>query len=266
MFVSSLHVYPIKGARGIALERSDVLRGGLRHDRRFMVVRPDGRFLTQREIPRLALVTTELRGDVLVMGAADSLVEIPLVVEGTHRQHVHVWRDAVEAVPVPGDSAAALSDHLGVACGLVYMPEQVVRPVDPRFSNVGDHVGFADGFPLLLASSASLADLNGRLETPIPMDRFRPNVVVDGGEPFDEDRHDRAQIGAMSFRMPRRCERCVVTTIDQTTAQSHPREPLRTLAAYRRVGKNVYFAQNMIPDDEGVIAVGDPVTYAGSPA
>ncbi|MDB4945269.1 MAG: Flavodoxin reductase [Labilithrix sp.] len=264
MFVAELHVYPIKGARGVALDRSDVLRGGLRHDRRFMAVTPEGRFITQREHPKLALVTTELRGDTLVMGAAGTFVELPLGMDDSHRRHVHVWHDAVEAVAVAGDSAAALSDHLGVACALVFLPEHVIRPLDPRFSQPGDRVGFADGFPLLLASRASLAELNGRLETPVPMNRFRPNVVVEGGAAYQEDHHDHARIGTLAYRMPKRCGRCTVITIDQASARVTS-EPLRTLARYRRVANAVYFGQNLVPDEEGSIAIGDEVTYWGGP-
>ena len=262
MRLSSIHVYPVKGARGITHERADVLFGGLRHDRRFMVVNDDGKFITQREHPRLALVTTALDGEALVLGAAGSLVRIPLAPEGHGRRHVRIWHDAVEAIEIHGDATGALSEHLGVKCQLVFMPADVVRPVDPRFANAGDRVGFADGFPILLAATSSLAELNGRLETPIPMDRFRPNLVVDGGDAFEEDRHDHVWVGNLPLRMPKRCSRCQVTTIDQETAQV-TNEPLRTLARYRRVANNVYFAQNLIPDREGVVAVGDAVRYEG---
>ena len=262
MKLSSIHVYPVKGARGIALDRADVLFGGLRHDRRFMVVTDDGMFITQREHPRLALVTTAIEGDALILGAAGSIVRLPVAPEGRGRRHVHVWHDAVEAVEVHGDAAGALSEHLGVKCQLVFMPVDVIRPVDPRFSNAGDRVGFADGFPVLLAASASLDELNGRLEVPISMNRFRPNLVVGGGDAFEEDRHDEAWVGDLRFRMPKRCARCPVTTIDQLTAEVS-REPLRTLSRYRRIANNVYFAQNLIPDREGAVTVGDAIRYEG---
>lgn len=262
MRLSSIHVYPVKGARGIAYDQADVLFGGLRHDRRFMIVKSDGSFLTQRSHPRLALVTTAIEGDALVLGAAGSSTRIPLAPDTHHewRRHVHVWHDAVEAVEVHGDVAAMLSEHLGETCQLVFMPDDVIRPVDPRYANASDRVGFADGFPVLLAATASLAELNGRLEQPVPMDRFRPNLVVEGGAAWDEDRHEHAWVGDLPFRMPKRCSRCQVTTIDQATAEV-TNEPLRTLARYRRVGNNVYFAQNLIPDREGVVRVGDDVRY-----
>lgn len=261
MLLSQLHLYPLKGARGIALARADVLASGLRHDRRFMLVGDGGRFLTQREHPRLALVTTAIEGEALVIGASDAEVEVALAHDGPRRS-VRVWEDDVDAVEVLGPAATLLSDHLGERCTLVFMPDDVVRPVDPRYATPDDRVGFADGFPVLLAARASLDDLNARLAEPVPMDRFRPNLVVDGGNAFDEDRHDHVQVGALTFRMPKRCARCAVTTVDQQTAATG-KEPLRTLARYRSQANKVYFAQNLIPDGEGTIAVGDEVRYFG---
>lgn len=260
MHLAEIHVYPVKSARGIALERSDVLAGGLRHDRRFMFVDAHGKFITQREHPRLALVTTAIDGDALLLGAEASAVRVPLHPErGTHR-HVKVWHDAVDAIEVAAEASAMVSSFLGAHCTLVFMQDHVVRPVDPRYALASDRVGFADGFPVLLASRASLAELNGRLEQPVPMNRFRPNLVVEGGAAFDEDRHERAVVGALTFRMPKRCARCTITTVDQVTAEVGA-EPLRTLARYRREGNNVYFAQNLVPDAEGLVAVGDVVSY-----
>ena len=258
--LAEIHIYPVKGARGIALQRSDVLAGGLRNDRRFMLVDAQGKFLTQREHPRLALVTTAIEGDVLVLGAEASAVRVPLRPErGAHR-HVKIFHDAVDAIEVGAEASSLVSSFLDAHCTLVFMQDHVVRPVDPRYALPSDRVGFADGFPVLLASRASLAELNGRLERPVPMNRFRPNLVVEGGAAFDEDRHARAVVGALTFRMPKRCARCTVTTVDQATAEVGV-EPLRTLAGYRREGNNVYFAQNLVPDGEGEIAVGDVVSY-----
>ena len=166
---------------------------------------------------------------------------------------------------MPGPAAALLSEHLGERCTLLFMPDDVVRPVDPRYAKADDRVGFADGFPLLLAARASLDELNARLDRPVAMDRFRPNLVVEGGDPFEEDRHDHAKVGALVFRMPKRCARCQVTMVDQQTAVVG-KEPLRTLARYRTERNKVYFAQNLIPDGEGTVAVGDEVSYFGSPA
>lgn len=261
MRLAEIHVYPLKGARGIAQGRADVLAGGLRHDRRFMLVDANGVFCSQREHRRLALVTTSLGTTSLVIGAAGADVEVALAPDGPRRR-VRIWHDEADAVEVPGDASALLSSYLGQACTLVYMPDDVVRPVDPRYAAPGDRVGFADGFPVLLAARASLDDLNARLTEPLPMNRFRPNLVVEGGLAFDEDCHDHVRVGSLDFRMPKRCSRCQVTMVDQATA-AVGKEPLRTLARYRREANKVYFAQNLIPDREGTIAVGDPLRYFG---
>lgn len=260
MRLAEIHVYPVKGARGIALTRSDVLAGGLRYDRRFMLVDEHGKFLSQREHARLALVTTAIDGDALMIGANEDDARVPLRPEGGTHRRVRIWRDTVDALEVSGEASALVSSYLGACCALVFMPDHVVRAVDPRYALPHDRVGFADGFPVLLATQASLDDLNAQLETPVPMNRFRPNLVVEGGAAFDEDRHERAVVGELTFRMPKRCERCVVTTIDQATAAVGV-EPLRTLSRYRRVGNHVYFAQNMVPDAGGVVALGDAVQY-----
>ncbi len=259
MQLAEIHIYPLKGAAGISLERADVRAGGLANDRRFMLVDDRGVFLTQREHPRLALVTTALTDSSLVIGDGASEVAVPLACDGPRRS-VRIWKDETEALEVPGDAAALLSSHLHTRCSLVFMPDDVIRPVDPAYGHTGDRVGFADGFPILLATRASLADLNERLAAPVPMNRFRPNLVVEGGAPFDEERHRQVRIGHRIFRMPKRCSRCTVTTVDQATG-AVGKEPLRTLATYRTEANKVYFAQNTIPVGEGPIALGDEIVY-----
>jgi uncharacterized protein YcbX len=267
MRVQSLHVYPVKGARGIPLERAEILAAGIRHDRRFMVVLADGAFVTQREHPRMALVEIALEGDRLSLGAAKS-VSVPLRPEGPRRR-VRVWKDEVDAIDVGRDAAAFFSEHLEQDCALVFMPPDVIRPVEAPYGREGDRVGFADAYPVLVASAASLADLNDRLvadgSAPVPMNRFRPNVVVEGGEPFAEERAASMRIGSIRLRTPKRCARCQVTTIDQATA-AKGKEPLRTLARYRTQDNKVNFAMNAIPDlapdGSAEIAVGDEVSYA----
>jgi MOSC domain-containing protein len=268
--VDALFVYPLKGARAVRATRARVRPTGLEHDRRFMLVRADGTFLTQRENARLALVDVELdaaAGVVRLAGVAVALS--PLSSEGPRRT-VRIWKDQVDAVVVPGDASAALGEAVGEPVTLVYMPEDAIRQVELTHARAGDRVGFADAYPLLVASLASLADLNRRLETPIPMDRFRPNVVVDGGEAWEEELAPRMTLGGLTLRTPKRCDRCVVTTIDQSTGE-RGKEPLRTLATFRSEGNKVYFAMNAIPclEDlapgaEATVAVGDPVTFLGS--
>jgi uncharacterized protein len=247
MRLASIHVYPIKGTRGLRLEASDVLLSGLRHDRRFMLVDADGKFMTQRRHPELASVDVALGSESITIGGE---IDVPLALPSALvRTKVTVWKDTVDAVAVPGDASRWFSDRLGVACTLYWMPPDVARP------------GFTDEFPLLVASLASLADLNTRLDTPVPMDRFRPNLVIEGGAPFDEERFPTATVGTVRMTMPKRCSRCEVTTVDQTTGEVG-KEPLRTLASYRKDGNHVYFAMNAIPEREGRVAVNDLVEYA----
>lgn len=268
MRLAEVHVYPLKGARGITLQRAEVLRGGLRHDRRLLLLDAKGAFLTQRTHPTLALVATSFDVTTSEAAATSLTFDVPgvgsatiaLTPEGSRRD-VRIWDDDVAAVDVSGAAQELLSEHLGERCSLVFMPDDVVRPVESPYGASGDRVGFADAYPVLLATRASLADLNTRLDESVPMDRFRPNLVVEGGEAFEEDRYGRAAVGALSFRMPKRCARCVVVLVDQATGIPG-KEPLRTLATYRSESNKVYFAQNLIPDGEGWLAVGDEVRYA----
>jgi uncharacterized protein YcbX len=258
--VVSLHVYPVKGTRGISLDRADVLFTGIRHDRRFMVLDEDGTFLTQRTHPKLALVETAITGDTLTL---DGTVEVLLddtVYRDRPRLRVKVWDDFVDAVEAPGDASLFFSDRLGEPCTLVRFPDDSVRPVEQPHGRDADRVAFADAYPLLVASTSSLADLNARLDVPVPMNRFRPSIVVDGAPAFEEEKHEAMTIGALHLRTPKRCARCAVTVVDQATAEAG-KEPLRTLASYRTENHKVYFAMNAIPDAEGVISLGDRVVW-----
>lgn len=267
--VFALYIYPLKGARGIPLERTDVLATGLRHDRRFMALDAHGTFVTQREHPRMALVDTEIDEEHLYLsihGSTDRAA-VPLRYEAlAHRprRHATVWRDEVVALDVGGEGAELLSDHLRQHCSLVFMPPDTIRQVDLTYGREGDRVGFADAYPVLVASLDSLADLNARLETPVGIDRFRANVVVEGAAAWAEEEGAYAEIGAVSFRTPKRCDRCVVITTDQRTGDVG-KEPLRTLATFRRDGNKVHFAVNAIPDLEaeatGELRLGDRVVF-----
>jgi uncharacterized protein len=274
MRVASLHVYPVKGASGIALETAEMLRSGVRHDRRFMVLDTEGNFVTQRRHPRMALVRVRIDshrdGEQLVLSTSLGTVSVPLVPrdgEGSPRR-VRIWNDDVDAIDLGGEGAAFFSEHLRQSCSFVFMPLSTTRLVEAPHGRPGDRVGFADAYPVLIASLASLADLNERLVSKgarsIPMNRFRPNIVVEGGEAFAEDRATAMRVGGLTLRTPKRCSRCQVTTVDQTTGEAS-KEPLKTLASYRSEGKHVWFAMNGIPelgpDATQTIAVGEDVSY-----
>jgi uncharacterized protein YcbX len=260
LYLSQLYVYPIKSCGGIPLEASEVDERGLRHDRRWMVVDENGWFISQRELPRMALIRVPIEPDRLVVDAPGMPpLELPLsYTSGGKTVPARIWDDVVEASPVGDDADRWFSEFLGARCGLVYLPDASVRPVDPDYSSPGDQVSLADGFPFLLISEASLTDLNARLEQPVPMNRFRPNVVVGGCGPFAEDGWSLVRIGAITFRVVKPCARCTITTVDQGTAATG-KEPLRTLARFRRTGTKVLFGQNLIHDQTGTLRTGEPV-------
>lgn len=255
--ISSLVYYPIKACRGIEVESAMVERMGLQHDRRMMVVTPEGGFLTQREFPRLALVTPKLGDGTLELSAPGyDLLQIELQKTGVPMA-VDVWEDeGVQAIDQGAQAAAWFSDWLGIEVRLVHFAEGYLRRVDPAYAvTTQDHTGFADGFPILLTSEEGLQDLNARLETPVPMERFRPNLVVRGCEPFAEDTWNRIRLGDVELAVVKPCARCVVTTIDKNTLEKS-REPLKTLGNYRRHRLGAIFGQNVIPLNEGPLRLG----------
>ena len=238
--VAALTVYPVKGCRGIDLQEAEVAPTGLAcegaRDREWMVVDADGRFVTQREAPALALVRTALRGgrlELLVPGSD------PLRPEAAgSRRDVVVWRSAVRGIDAGDACARSLSAHLGRDVRLVRFDDALPRPCSPEY--VGDSGAttlFADGYPVLVIGRASLDDLNARLAArgfpALPMNRFRPNVVLDGIEPYDEDHLGAIAVGGVTLKPVKPCIRCEVTTTDQDTSRRNL-EPLRTLATYRQ--------------------------------
>ena len=254
-----LYYYPIKSCRGTSLTEAVVGVRGIAADRHWMVVDERGTFLSQRELPRMALIAPRLGGGGLEVGAPGMP---PLTVAVGHdgrRADVNVWDDRCAAID-EGDAAAEwFTRFLGTACRLVRMPDDEVRHVDPTYASPGDQVGFADGFSFLLTSRASLDELNRRLPTPLPMNRFRPNLVIDGVTAFEEDGWRHIRIDGITFTVAKPCARCVTTTTDQNTAE-RSKEPLRTLATFRQVaGKGVMFGQNLIHDRTGVLHVGAEV-------
>lgn len=257
--LSDIIIYPIKSARGIRVEEARVGRCGFEFDRQWMLIDHDGEYLTQRQFPRMALLEPNLTGDLLTIGAPGmERLSVPLAADAQPSREVRIWGDRCAATPVGPTADEWLSTVLETACSLVRFPETTFRRVDPTYSNPDDQVGFADGFPFLLLSEASLADLNTRLEDPLPMNRFRPNLVVGGCAPYAEDSWKEIRIGGVGFRVVKPCARCSITTVDQATGRVG-KEPLRTLARYRRVAGKVMFGQNLIHNGRGLIRMGDVV-------
>jgi uncharacterized protein YcbX len=256
--VSALHLYPIKGTRAIDAGEAEVGDRGFVGDRRFLITEPSGRFLTQRELPRMALIAGRFVGDVLRLEAPGMApLELPRAPAGGEARSVEVWRDRCDARSVGEATADWVSRFLGKACELVYMPDDSLRQIDRKYAADGERVSFADGFPFLMAAVESLAEL-ARRGAAVPMSRFRPNLVVEGAPPFEEDGWRAVRIGAVRFRVVKPCARCVVTTVDQDTGVAGV-EPLRTLAGFRKVGSEVMFGQNLVHEGRGVVRVGDEV-------
>jgi uncharacterized protein YcbX len=262
MRVESLHYYPVKGMRGCALTSAEVTAAGFINDRRWMLVDSDGRFISQREEPRLALISVAVEGRDLV-ALAPGMPELrvaPLEAAGT--LPVTIWDDRLPVYPAPAEAHAWFSDFLGAHCRLVYQGD-TIRGVDPRWSQPGDITSFADAYPLLICTSASLDDLAKRMGASLPMDRFRPNIVVAGSDSWAEDEWARLRIGNVEMDLTKPCARCSVTTVDQMQGIRTGKEPLRTLAGFRFLQvpgiSGVIFGQNAIPRVFGRIAVGEEV-------
>jgi len=262
MKLTEINIYPVKSTRRIALDESEVLARGLPWDRRWMLVDAQGKFMTARQHPALAMVDTRLENETLhVSVAGQPELMLPLQASECEVTKVTVWRDQCDAMSAGAEADAWFSDYLGVESHLVRMTDDMVRGVDQDYGQAGDEVSFADGFPMLLITEASLNDLNTRLEQPVSMRRFRPNLVVDGDVPYAEDNWRRFRIGSVEFEGVKNCSRCIFTTIDPDTGIKHPgTEPLRTLSQYRRRPEGgVYFGQNLIPRSGGVVRLGDEV-------
>ena len=259
--VDGLYRYPVKSCGGTSLPSATVGPRGIVGDRQWMVVDDTGEFLTQREHHRMSLVRPHLTDDGLLELNAPGMPPLTVTPAIRHdRVDVSIWNDRCVAIDEGPTVAEWLSAFLDVRCRLVRFPDDATRRVDPEYAGPNDQVGFADGFSFLLASCASLDDLNHRLASPLPMNRFRPNIVVSGGEPFEEDRWKSIRIDRITFAVVKPCARCVTTTVDQQTGEAS-REPLRTLATFRNVpGRGVMFGQNLIHDQSGVLHVGAEVT------
>lgn len=259
--VSQLYIYPVKSLGGVALASMRLVDGGPAWDRRWMIVDAQGRFLTQREFPKLAQVEVALEIEAatirLTAPRAEPLL-LPLTVTNELTQPVVIWNDSVRAVYGGEAGERWISAYLGVAASFVYMPDSEMRVANQAFAQPGDVVSFADGFPLLLIGEASLQNFNSHLDQAIAMQRFRPNVVVAGSSAYAEDSWCRLQLGQVDCRVVKPCARCVIPSINPSNAQQEP-QVARALAKHRRGRGGVYFGQNVIHEANGEISLDDTV-------
>ena len=263
MILSGLHIYPIKSVKGIALTEGKIQTRGLQYDRRWMLIDDTNRFLTQREFPKLATISLSIEPNGLqasLNGQAPLL--IPFVPAADSSLPVQIWNSNCPAALVGSETDEWFSEALGARVRLVYMRDNTKRLINPEKGD--DIVSFADAYPFLLATEASLEDLNSRLQERVGMERFRPNFVINGAAaPFAEDEWKVVTIGTTSFRVAKACSRCVMTTVDQERGVRSGEEPLRTLASFRKFQNEVRFGQNLIAFEEGTtIRMGDQVTVA----
>jgi len=260
--VSELYIYPVKSLGGIALNAATLTDRGFEYDRRWMLVDDNNNFISQREVAAMALLKVSLNEQGLLIrhtGKPDTSFLIPFEPANIEPTMVTVWGDRCRAQLVSTEANDWFSEQLGMSCKLVYMPDNTQRRVDGRYAHNKEITSFSDGYPLMLIGQASLDDLNSRLQSPLPMNRFRPNIVFTGGDPFLEDSMKQFEINGVRFFGVKLCARCVITTIDQQTTEK-AKEPLKTLSTYRSKNNKIYFGQNLLFHGSGTISIGDAIT------
>lgn len=263
--LSGIYIYPVKSLGGIALQEATIQERGLQYDRRWMLVDQHNHFMTQRKIHRMALIKVKLAKDKLLVSMPSMPdLAVPFVPQTEESVVVTVWEDVCRGIIVSRQANEWFSEALQMPCKLVYMPDDSIRPVDFRYARNNEFVSFADAYPFLLIGEASLEDLNSRLDKAVPMNRFRPNLVVNTSIAFEEDNWRSIRIGEALFHLVKPCARCVLTTIDQQTGVAG-KEPLRTLSAYRTINNKVLFGQNAVSVSAGLsVKLGDKVQIVQS--
>lgn len=262
MHLSEINIFPIKSLKGISLEKALVEDRGLQFDRRWMLIDEKNQFLTQREFPQLATIQVKIYDKSLIVSAKDNTLKVPFGATVDKTASAKVWSSSVKSKVYNDEINQWFSDILELNCKLVVMPEEAQRKVEPFYAvrKYVDTVSFADAYPFLLIGESSLNDLNERLEKSVPMNRFRPNLVISDSDAFAEDTWNKIKIGETVFHVVKPCARCVMTTVEQSTGERSGKEPLKTLAKYRTKNSKVLFGQNLIAEKPGkFIQVGDKV-------
>jgi uncharacterized protein len=261
--IEQLFIYPIKSLGGIELTASEVTDRGLKYDRRWMLADENFSFITQREFPQMALLKMHVGDDFLTVSdgyTKQSDVLVPFTNDETEEFKVTIWNAVCTAVGTGRLIDEWFSEILKIKCRLMYMPDKSMRPVDTTsgYAPKGKFTSFADAYPFLLLSQESVADLNKRLETPVSITRFRPNLVISGGQPYMEDRMEEFTINGINFLGLENCARCSIVTINQENSVIN-KEPLKILSTYRKIDNNVYFGRNVVHAGTGKINTGDQV-------
>lgn len=259
--VSRLYIYPIKSLGGISLPQVNITDRGFEYDRRWMLIDDKNNFLTQREFAVMALLQVKIETNGLKVfhqeRGEDSIV-IPFVPQKSERVETNIWGVPCRPLLVSDAADSWFSKVLSISCRLVYMDDETQVAVDEKYTVNDSLTSFSDGYPILMISEASLADLNSRLEETLPMNRFRPNLIISNTSAFEEDSMKEFEINGITFYGVKPSARCVMTTIDQSTAEKG-KEPLRTLATYRSSNNKIYFGENVIAAEGGGIRTGDEV-------
>lgn len=262
--LTGIYIYPVKSLAGIKLDHWQVDDKGLLYDRKWMLIDQNHRFLSQRQLPQMTLIQTSLSEEHLIFNAPDmDTLSIPLETNYGTTLEASIWQDSCPAKTVCPDVDQWFSQFLKIECQLVYQEAHTIRPVDPKYANANDKVAFADGFPFLIISEASLASLNEAMQLNLSMLRFRPNLVISGCDSYAEDSWREINIADINFRLPKPCSRCNIPNIDPDTADSG-KEPLKTLNQLRKWNNQVFFGQNALHDKAGLLSVGDKVNIIGT--
>ncbi|MEQ8364675.1 MAG: MOSC domain-containing protein [Cyclobacteriaceae bacterium] len=259
MKLTEIWIYPVKSLGGIRLQKAKVLSKGLEYDRRYMLVDENNRFITQRVLPQLAFFKLSRGENSFTVAHGNDTIELPAQPEWNDKPTtVTIWDDVVQAAELGEKFNQWFSKRTGIKCKLIFFPEENDRLVDKNFALNNEQVSFADGYPFLIIGQSSLDELNTKLEEPVPMNRFRPNFVFEGGKPFEEDNWRDIKIGRNGFVGLKLCARCVLTTVNQETGEVG-KEPLATLSKFRKVGSKVNFGQNLVAHDHLEVNEGDEI-------
>ncbi len=261
--LSHLYIYPVKSSGGIAVKSAKIEARGLEYDRRWLLIGKENEAITQRTYPQMALINVLLENDCLVFfhqHYPDEKLAIGLLQFEQEILNVGIWEDTCKANPVSKQADKWFSKALNLDCRLVRMADNEQRLVEKNYAFAGETVSFADAYPFLIIGQSSLNELNSRLENPIEMKRFRPNFVFSGGEPYEEDNWKNFSINDIHFAGVKPCARCIMTTVNPDKGEIDSKEPLKTLATYRKKNNKIYFGQNVLPITTfGEIKVGDVI-------